>query len=113
MVLHCIYAEIGCVRQRLMHCLVDPYMVFCIFVCEIIQVRSKVHLHRIFGFRFFSSKARSWSPDSFSRLFFNINSNSPRYSNSKVIQRISRIRGKKFFCHARAISKVVPLWLYV
>jgi hypothetical protein len=38
-------------------------------------------------------------------------SNLPRYSNSKVIPRIIRIRGTKFFCHARAISKAVPVWL--
>ncbi len=46
-------------------------------------------------------------PWSFSRLFLNIKSNSLRYSNSKVIPRIIRIRGKNFFCHVRAISKVV------
>jgi hypothetical protein len=37
----------------------------------------------------------------------NINSDLPRYSNSKVIPRIIRIRGRKFFCHARVISKTV------
>jgi hypothetical protein len=37
-------------------------------------------LIEIFGFRFFSSKAWSWSPDSFFRLFLNINLNVPKYS---------------------------------
>ncbi len=62
----------------------------------------KVHLHEIFDIRFFSSKASFWSPDQDPKLFSNINSNSPRYSNLKVIPRIIRIRGRKFFCHARA-----------
>jgi hypothetical protein len=61
----------------------------------------KVHLHKIFDLRFFSSKASSWSPDQNPKLFSNINSKSPRYSNSKVIPRIIRIRGKKLFCRVR------------
>jgi hypothetical protein len=62
----------------------------------------KVHVHEIFDIRFFSSKASFWSPDQDPKLFSNINSNSPRYSTSKVNPRIIRIRGKTFFCHARA-----------
>jgi hypothetical protein len=62
----------------------------------------KVHLHEIFDIRFFSSKASSWAPDQAPELFSNINSNSPRYPNLKVIPGIIRIRGKKLFCHARA-----------
>jgi hypothetical protein len=62
----------------------------------------KAHLHEIFNIRFFSSKASSWVPDQAPKLFLNINLNSPRYSNLKVIPRIIRIRRKKLFCHAWA-----------
>ncbi len=72
----------------------------CTFFVPIDQL--KVHLHEIFDIHFFSSKASFWSPDQDPKLFSNINSNSPRYSNLKVILRIIRIRGKTFFCHARA-----------
>jgi hypothetical protein len=41
----------------------------------------KVHLHEIFDFCFFSSKAPTWSPDSYPKFVSNIKSNSPRYSN--------------------------------
>jgi hypothetical protein len=61
----------------------------------------KVHLHEIFDINFFSSKASSWSLDSYPRLFSYINSNLPRYSNSKVIPPIIRIC-RKTFCQARA-----------
>ncbi len=40
----------------------------------------KVHLHEIFDFCFFSSKAPTWSPDSYPKFVSNIKSNSPRYS---------------------------------
>ncbi len=68
----------------------------------------KVHLHEIFDIRFFSSKASSWSPDQDPKLFSNTNSKSPRYSNSKVIPRIIRIRGNKLFCRARAKKLIIP-----
>jgi hypothetical protein len=41
----------------------------------------KVHLHEIFDFFFFSSKAPTRSPDSYPKFVSNIKSNSPRYSN--------------------------------
>jgi hypothetical protein len=41
----------------------------------------KVHLHEIFCFCFFSSKAPNRSPDSYPKFVLNIKSNSPRYSN--------------------------------
>jgi hypothetical protein len=62
----------------------------------------KVHLHEIFNICFFSiSKASSWSRDSYPRLFWKINLNSPRYSNLKLILRIIGRCGKTFFCQAR------------
>ncbi len=73
--------------------------------------RLKVNLHEILDFRFLSEKECSWSPDFYPSILLNINSNSPRYSNSKVIPRTIRIRGTKFFCNARAISKAVPVLL--
>jgi hypothetical protein len=47
------------------------------------------------------------------RLFSNINLNLPRYSILKIIARIIRIPGKKFFCQARAKHNrlfLVGLW---
>ncbi len=41
----------------------------------------KVHLHKIFDFCFFSSKALTRSPDSYPKFVSNVKSNSPRYSN--------------------------------
>jgi hypothetical protein len=43
---------------------------------------------------FFSSIDPIWDPVSYSKIFSNLKSSLPRYSNSKVIQRIC---GKKFF----------------
>ncbi len=40
----------------------------------------KVHLHEIFYFCFFSSKAPTWSSDSYPKFVSNITSISPRYS---------------------------------
>jgi hypothetical protein len=79
-----------------------------IFVDDIVHLHLKVHLHEILDFCFFSYKASLWSPDFNPSILSNINSNSPRYSNSKVILHIIRTRGIKFFCHARIISKVFP-----
>jgi hypothetical protein len=56
MVLRCIYAEIGWVRQRFMHCLVDPYMVFCTFVCEVIQRLGQRYTCTRFSASFFYQK---------------------------------------------------------
>ncbi len=54
-------------------------------------------LARDFQLLFFTSKAPSWSPDSYPRLFLNINSSSLRYYYSKVIPLIIRIHGKYLF----------------
>jgi hypothetical protein len=65
-------------------------------------IEVKGTLARDFQHSFFSSKASSWSPDSYLRLFSNIDSNSPRHSNSKVILHIIRINRNKFFAQAGA-----------
>ncbi len=71
----------------------------CISV-DITRIKAlKIHLHEICYACFFFliySIASSWS-DSYPGLFSNINSNSPEYSNSKVILYIIRIRKNKFF----------------
>jgi hypothetical protein len=56
----------------------------------------KVHVHEIFDFGFFSSKAYSSCRDSYFGIFFNIILHLPRYLNLKVIPRILIINGKKF-----------------
>jgi hypothetical protein len=56
-------------------------------------------LPRDFGLPFFFSHKKQAPGLMISTLvyFWNTNSNSPRYSNSKVIPRIIRVRGSKFF----------------
>jgi hypothetical protein len=66
---------------------------------------------KIFDFRFFI-KSMLLVPDSCPRLFSNINSNSLRYSTSKVIPHIIRIRRKIFVCQARACGSLVQLPTY-
>jgi hypothetical protein len=64
---------------------------------DIHRLHVKVHLHEIFrSCFFFSSKAPSWSPDSYPRLFSNINSNSPKNTNLKVILRHYQNTQKEF-----------------
>ncbi len=71
--------------------------------CE--KPRLKGTLALDFGLLFLQ-KASLWSPDFYPSILSNINSNSPRNSNSKVFLRIIRIRGMKFVHNARIISKV-------
>jgi hypothetical protein len=62
----------------------------------------KVTLTRAFQLLVFSSEASSWSSDSYPGLFRNLNSISPRQSNSKVFPCIIGIHGKKFVCQVKA-----------
>ncbi len=72
-------------------------VLFIVVSCITLNIL-KVHLREIFDINLFFTKASSWSLVSDPRLFSNIISNSPRYSNSKVSQGIIRIRGNKCFC---------------
>jgi hypothetical protein len=67
------------------------------------DIRIKGTLARDFRPQFFSSIDPIWDPVSGSKKFSNLNGNSPRYSNSKVIRRSIRIRGKKFFFRVRTL----------
>jgi hypothetical protein len=53
----------------------------------------KEQCHEIFCMQFFSSKHVSRPPDSYPKAVSNINSNSPRYSNSKLIPHCGPPRG--------------------
>jgi hypothetical protein len=66
-------------------------------------------LARDFGLPFFIIKRMLLAPDFYPSILLNINSNSPRYSNSKVIPRIIRIREQKFFVMLEQYQK---LFLY-
>ncbi len=59
------------------------------------------HLNEIFDIRFFHPK-QAPGPLIPALLFSNITSNSPRYSNLKVILILSEYAVRRFFCQARA-----------
>jgi hypothetical protein len=52
----------------------------------------KVPKHEIFDGEFFASKEPIWSPDSYSQMDSNINSNLPRYSIKYVTMRMLNVR---------------------
>ncbi len=65
-----------------------------------------------------SPKVPNWSPDSYTKAFFNIDSNSPKNSPSKVLTRYGPLRQIWYALCAITANFVVPygplrkIWLY-
>ncbi len=69
----------------------------------------KVHLHEIFDFCFFPSKAPTWSPDLYPKFVSIIKSNPPRYSNYSSLC-VDSVNAELIFCF-KLIKTVNIFWL--
>jgi hypothetical protein len=80
-------------NSTFLHCLNLPFPLHSL--CPVPSLKGT--LARDFLLLFFSSKATTWSPDSYPKFISNIKSNSPRYSNYSALC-VDSVNAELIFC---------------